>query len=308
MTAIFPLEIVKQEMSPERYIDVPEEVQDILKSWRPSPLYRATQLEKALDTPAHIYYKYEGVSPSGSHKSNTAVAQAYYNKKEGTKYITTRDRCGPVGLRPLPGGQPLRHRHQGLHGEGELRPEALPPPDDGETWGAKVIPSPSMETAYGRSILAKDPDNQGSLGIAISEAVELALQRDDTKYALGSVSEPCGPAPDHHRPGNHQAAGSLRGPGRHRDRLPRRRLQFRGPLLPLRGARTSGASAARTRPAALPVEPYSCPHPHQGHLRIRLRRYRRDDAHHEDVHPGPRLHAPRSSTPAACATTALHPW
>jgi len=186
MAAIFPMEILKQEMSTDRYIDIPEEVQDIFKAWRPTPLYRATQLEKALDTPAKIYYKYEGVSPSGSHKSNTAVAQAYYNKKEGTKYITTETGAGQWGSALSLAGSLFDidikvFMVKVSYGQKPYRRLMM------ETWGAKVIPSPSMETAYGRSLLAKDPDNQGSLGIAISEAVELAMQRDDTKYALGSV-------------------------------------------------------------------------------------------------------------------------
>jgi len=186
MTAIIPVEIIKQEMSAERYIDIPEQVQDIFKAWRPTPLYRATQLEKALDTPAHIYYKYEGVSPSGSHKSNTAVAQAYYNKQEGTKYITTETGAGQWGSALSLAGSLFGidikvFMVKVSYGQKPYRRLLM------ETWGAKVIASPSMETVYGRSVLAKDPNNQGSLGIAISEAVELAVQRDDTKYALGSV-------------------------------------------------------------------------------------------------------------------------
>lgn len=186
MSALFPMEIIKQEASAERWIDIPEEVQDIYKGWRSTPLYRATQLEKALDTPAHIYYKYEGVSPSGSHKSNTAVAQAYYNKKEGTKNITTETGAGQWGSAlALAGtlfGINIKVFMVKVSYEQKPYRRLLM-----ETWGAKVIPSPSQETEFGRAILAKDPASNGSLGIAISEAVEEALKREDTKYALGSV-------------------------------------------------------------------------------------------------------------------------
>jgi tryptophan synthase beta chain len=186
MAALFPMEIIKQEVSAERYIEIPEEVQDIYKGWRATPLYRATQLEAALDTPAHIYYKYEGVSPSGSHKSNTAIAQTYYNKKEGTKHITTETGAGQWGSAlALAGtlfGIDIKVFMVNVSYQQKPYRRILM-----ETWGAKVIPSPSNETAFGRSILAKDPLSEGSLGIAISEAVEEAMKRDDTKYALGSV-------------------------------------------------------------------------------------------------------------------------
>ena len=130
MSAIFPLNLIMQEMSPENRIDIPEEVRDIYTLWRPTPLLRAVRFEKALDTPAHIYYKYEGVSPGGSHKLNTAVPQAYYNKQAGTQHYRHRDRRGAMGFLPGPGLQAFRTRLQGLHGAGQLPPETLPQVDD----------------------------------------------------------------------------------------------------------------------------------------------------------------------------------
>jgi tryptophan synthase beta chain len=186
LAPLFPMELIKQEVSKEKYIEIPEEVQDIYKLWRPSPLYRALNLEKALDTPARIYYKYEGVSPAGSHKPNTAVAQAYYNYKEGVKFIATETGAGQWGS-----ALAFACNHFGIglkvfmvrvsYEQKPYRKSMM------NTWGAEVIPSPSSQTQSGRNVLAAHPDSPGSLGIAISEAVETAAQRDDTKYALGSV-------------------------------------------------------------------------------------------------------------------------
>jgi tryptophan synthase beta chain len=180
------MELIMQEFSPERYIDIPEEVQDILRTWRPTVLHRAYQLEKALDTPAKIFYKYEGTSPAGSHKLNTALPQAYYNKKEGIKRISTETGAGQWGsalsiacsffdieckvymVKVSFNSKPYRRIMM-------------------ETYGATCVASPSMDTKAGRDMLAKDPDCNGSLGLAISEAVEDAVSRDDTHYSLGSV-------------------------------------------------------------------------------------------------------------------------
>ena len=186
LAPIFPMSIIMQEVSTERYIEIPEEVQDILRLWRPSPLYRAHRLEKALDTPAKIYYKYEGVSPAGSHKPNTAVAQAYYNKKEGVTRIATETGAGQWGSAlamacSFFGIECKVYMVKVSFFQKPYRRNLM------ETWGATCIPSPSEETAAGRAILAQDPDSPGSLGIAISEAVEDAATRDDTKYSLGSV-------------------------------------------------------------------------------------------------------------------------
>jgi tryptophan synthase beta chain len=183
---LFPMELIMQEVSTEQYVEIPDEVREIYKIWRPTPMFRAFGLEKLLDTPAKIYYKYEGVSPAGSHKPNTAVPQAYYNKQQGVKRITTETGAGQWGsalsfacslfdiecdvymVRASFGGKPYRKMMM-------------------NTWGANVFPSPSERTAAGRQILAQDPNSPGSLGIAISEAVEMALQDEHTKYALGSV-------------------------------------------------------------------------------------------------------------------------
>jgi tryptophan synthase beta chain len=187
MTAIFPENLVMQEMSPERWIEVPAPVREIYALWRPTPLLRAVRLEKALNTPAHIYYKYEGVSPAGSHKPNTAVAQAYYNKQAGTKRLATETGAGQWGsslslacqlfglecmvymVRVSFNAKPYRRLMK-------------------QTWGANVIASPSDTTEFGRKMLGEDPNCPGSLGIAISEALEDTVKHPGTtKYALGSV-------------------------------------------------------------------------------------------------------------------------
>ena len=186
MQALFPPGIIEQEISQERWIEIPQPVREALYLWRPSPLYRALNLEKALGTPAKIYYKYEGVSPSGSHKPNSAIAQAYYNQQAGIKRLATETGAGQWGSSLALAGQMF-----GL----EVRVFMVKVSFDQkpfrrsmmQTWGAEVIPSPSNLTETGRGALAKDPDNPGSLGLAISEAVEEAAGRSDTNYALGSV-------------------------------------------------------------------------------------------------------------------------
>lgn len=184
--ALFPEPIIEQEMSPERWIAIPEPVRDILRLWRPSPLYRARRLEKALDTPAKIFYKYEGVSPTGSHKPNSAVAQAYYNSISGTRRITTETGAGQWGssLAFACAQFGIDCKVYMVRCSFEQKPyrAALM-----ETFDATVVASPSTETAVGRSVLETDPDCTGSLGIAIAEAVEEAVRREDTCYALGSV-------------------------------------------------------------------------------------------------------------------------
>ncbi len=186
LSAIFPEELIKQEMSAERWIKIPDEVRDVLRLWRPSPLYRARRLEQALNTPAKIYYKNEAVSPAGSHKPNTAVAQAYYNKQAGIKRLTTETGAGQWGSSLALAGQMF-----GLEVEVymvKISYEQKPYRRSMmHTWGASVYPSPTDRTNAGRQILEQHPNSQGSLGIAISEAVELAAGRDDTNYALGSV-------------------------------------------------------------------------------------------------------------------------
>lgn len=185
LAPLFPMALIMQEFSPERYIEIPEEVQAIYRTWRPTALHRAYRLEKALDTPAKIFYKYEGTSQAGSHKPNTAVAQAYYNKQEGTKRIATETGAGQWGSALAMGcmffGIELKVYMVKISYEQKPYRRILM-----ETWGATCIPSPSQDTKAGRDVLAKDPDCTGSLGIAISEAVEDAATRDDTHYSIGS--------------------------------------------------------------------------------------------------------------------------
>lgn len=186
LAPIFPMALIEQEASGQRWIDVPEEILNIYRLWRPTPLYRARRLEEALGTPAKIYYKYEGVSPAGSHKPNTAVVQAYYNKREGVRRLSTETGAGQWGS-----ALSLACRLFGLectvymvkisYEQKPYRRSLM------QVWGAEVIPSPSDRTEAGRRILAENPDSLGSLGIAISEAVEDAATHDDTKYSLGSV-------------------------------------------------------------------------------------------------------------------------
>ncbi len=186
LAPLFPMALILQEVSGEGEIEIPEEVRQIYAQWRPSPLYRARRLEKALDTPARIYYKYEGGSPAGSHKLNTAVAQAYYNKKEGTKHLATETGAGQWGsaLSMACSFFGLDCKVYMVRVSYDQKPyrRALM-----EAFGAQVTASPSMETESGRAILAAHPDSNGSLGIAISEAVEVAAKDPNTKYALGSV-------------------------------------------------------------------------------------------------------------------------
>ncbi|HJV34680.1 TrpB-like pyridoxal phosphate-dependent enzyme [Geomonas sp.] len=186
MTAIFPMALIEQEMSTQRWIDIPDEVREIYKLWRPSPLYRARRLEQALGTPAKIYYKYEGVSPAGSHKPNTAIPQAYYNKQAGIRRLATETGAGQWGSSlalacSMFGLECTIYMVKVSCTQKPYRKSMM------QLWGGQVIPSPSEFTNAGRSILAHDPDNPGSLGIAISEAVEDAASHADTNYALGSV-------------------------------------------------------------------------------------------------------------------------
>lgn len=186
LEVIFPKALIEQEMSMEKWIDIPEDVLKVYNIWRPTPMYRAFRLERKLGTPAHIYYKNESVSPAGSHKPNTAVAQAYYNMKEGTKRITTETGAGQWGS-----ALAFACNYFGLkatvymvkisYNQKPYRRSMM------QVWGAECIPSPSNKTSFGRKILETDPHNPGSLGIAISEAIEDAVSNHDTHYSLGSV-------------------------------------------------------------------------------------------------------------------------
>jgi tryptophan synthase beta chain len=186
LAPLFPMDLILQEVSTDRYIDIPEEVLDVYRLWRPSPLYRARRLERALGTPAKIFYKYEGVSPAGSHKPNTAVAQAYYNAAAGIRRLTTETGAGQWGT-----ALAFACSQFGLDCEvWQVRASYDQKPYRKimiETFGGVIHPSPSELTAAGRKVLAEHPDSPGSLGIAISEAVEVAAQNADTNYALGSV-------------------------------------------------------------------------------------------------------------------------
>lgn len=186
LAPIFPAGLIAQEVSTERFIEIPDEVADVLKMWRPSPLYRAHRWEKALDTPAKIYYKWEGVSPAGSHKPNTAVAQCYYGKQEGLEGFATETGAGQWGsaLSQVTNIFGLKCKVFMVAVSYQQKPYRRIMM---ETWGGTVVPSPSSETNAGRAILAQDPESPGSLGIAISEAIEYAVTHEGYKYSLGSV-------------------------------------------------------------------------------------------------------------------------
>ncbi len=186
LAPLFPMALIGQEVSGEREIEIPEPVRDAYRLYRPSPLFRAHRLERALDTPAHIYYKYEGVSPAGSHKPNTAIPQAFYNKEAGVKRLATETGAGQWGSAlafagALFGLEVKVYMVRASYDQKPYRRVLM------ETYGAEVVASPSLTTNYGRAVLAETPDSPGSLGMAISEAVEDAATRDDTRYALGSV-------------------------------------------------------------------------------------------------------------------------
>jgi tryptophan synthase beta chain len=186
LAPLFPMGLIAQEASSERFVPIPEEVREVYRIWRPTPLVRATGLERALGTSSQIYFKYEGASPSGSHKSNTAVAQAYYNKQSGVTRITTETGAGQWGSALAMACKMFDLELQVYmvkvsYQQKPYRRSMM------QLYGAEVYASPSDRTAAGRAVLAADPDSAGSLGIAISEAVEIAAQRDDTHYSLGSV-------------------------------------------------------------------------------------------------------------------------
>lgn len=186
LAPLFPMDLIMQEVTTEREVEIPEPVREIYRLWRPAPLFRAHRLEKALGTPAKIFYKYEGVSPAGSHKPNTAVAQAFYNREAGIRRLSTETGAGQWGSSLAYAGalfdiEVLVFQVRVSYDQKPYRRALM------ESYGARCLPSPSTETDYGKAVLEKRPDHPGSLGIAISEAVEVAVKRDDTKYALGSV-------------------------------------------------------------------------------------------------------------------------
>ena len=288
LSPIFPPSIIAQEVSAERYIEIPEEVHQIYRIWRPTPLIRATGLEKALDTPAKIFFKDEGVSPAGSHKSNTAVAQAYYNKIDGTTRLATETGAGQWGSALSMACQMfdlecMVYMVKVSYHQKPYRRSMM------QLWGGTVIPSPSDQTNAGRAVLAEDPESLGSLGIAISEAVEDAVTHPGSKYALGSVinhvllhqtvigeeailqSQDADDYPD-------VVIGCVGGGS-----------SFGGLAFPF--LRENLAGKTNTRLVAVRAD--RLPVAHQGPVPLRLRRRGPDDAAVQDVHAGPRLHAAR---------------
>jgi tryptophan synthase beta chain len=186
LAPLFPMALIQQEVATDREVDIPEPVRDVYRQWRPTPLVRARRLEQALNTPARVYYKYEGVSPAGSHKPNTAVAQAFYNKAAGIKKIATETGAGQWGSSLAFAGalfdlEVLVFMVRVSYDQKPYRRAFM------ETFGARCVPSPSTQTRFGRETLSRTPDSPGSLGIAISEAIEVAATHGDTNYALGSV-------------------------------------------------------------------------------------------------------------------------
>ena len=271
LAPLFPMALIEQEMSPTPWIDIPGEVLDILRLWRPTPLVRAERLEAALGTPARIYFKDESVSPAGSHKPNSAVPQAFYNKAEGITRLATETGAGQWGssLAFATAQFGLECKVYMVRASYEQKPYRKVMM---ELWGADVVPSPIDE-----------PDSPGSLGAAISDAVRDTVGRADTHYALGSVLNHVLPAPDDHRArGEGPAGAGGRGSPRRRVGVVRRRFQLQWHLLPVPGGRRRAARGGR----AVVVSDS-----HRGPLRVRLRRRRRHDPADAHVHARPRLHA-----------------
>jgi len=288
LAPLFPMSLIMQEVSTEREIEIPEPVRDVYRQWRVTPLYRARRLEKALQTPARIYYKYEGVSPAGSHKPNTAVAQAFYNQQAGVKKITTETGAGQWGSSLAFAGALFGIDIQVFmvrvsYNQKPYRRALM------ETYGARCIASPSNETQYGRSVLEKTPQSNGSLGIAISEAVEVAATHDDTKYALGSVLNH---VLLHQTVIGQEAMAQLEVAGDYPDIIigcTGGGSNFSGIVFPFLGAQLRGGAKVRI----IAIEPSACPSLTRG-------RYAYDFGDTGRMTPSCR----RGSTPAGCATTA----
>ena len=297
LAPLFPMELIKQEVSQERWIEIPDEVRDVLRLWRPTPLYRARRLEKALDTPARIYYKYEGVSPAGSHKPNTAVAQAYYNKREGVQRLTTETGAGQWGSAlaiacQIFGLQCKVYMVKVRYEQKPYRRILM------ETLGARWWPAPVRTPTPARKFSSRIPTLHGSLGIAISEAVEDAAQRDDTKYSLGSVL-------------NHVLLHQTMIGLETKKQLDKAEAeadvvvgcigggsQLRGLLLPIHGRQAAG-KAQEASDRGHRAERMS--EPHQGQVRLRLRGHGRPDTTRQDAHARSQLRA----RPHACRRAPL---
>ena len=284
LAPLFPMALIMQEVSTDSYIDIPGGVLDVYKLWRPSPMFRARRLEQLLDTPARIYYKYEGVSPAGSHKPNTSVPQAFYNHQEGITKLTTETGAGQWGS-----SLAFATAQYGIECEvWQVAASYRAKPYRKtmmEIWGATVHPSPSDKTDFGRQLLAQDPDHPGSLGIAISEAVAMAVEDPTTRYALGSVLNH---VLLHQTIIGEEALLQLAKVGEQPDVLvgcTGGGSNFGGLSFPFLREKLKG----NMNPTIRCVEPVT----EQGRVPLRLRRHRRHDAPHEDAHPRTQLH-PRS--------------
>ena len=298
---IFPNAIIEQEMSTERWIDIPEPVREVLCQWRPSPLFRARRLEKLLGTPAKIYYKYEGVSPAGSHKPNSAVPQAWYNAQEGVKRLSTETGAGQWGSSlsyagGLFGLDVTVFQVRVSYDQKPYRRALM------ETWGGRCVASPSNETEYGRAVLAEHPDHIGSLGIAISEAVEVAAKNDDTKYALGSVLNH---VLLHQTIVGQEAITQLEMAGDDPDVVigcTGGGSNFAGIAFPFIGLQLRGGVDAKKR-RIVAVEPSACPSLSRGQYAYDFGDTAPPDAAGQDAHAGQRVYA----AGPACRRSAL-PW
>ena len=287
LSPLFPMALIGQEVSAEREIEIPKPVRDIYRMWRPTPLYRARRLEKALGTTARIFYKYEGVSPAGSHKPNTAVAQAFYNKQEGVKKLSTETGAGQWGSSlafagALFGLEVKVYMVKVCYNQKPYRRALM------ETYGAQCVASPSSETESGRAILEAHPDSPGSLGIAISEAVEVAAKNHDTKYSLGSVLNH---VLLHQTVIGHEAIAQMEAADAYPDVVigcAGGGSNFAGIAFPFIGETARQARRAGDRGRAGRLSDADA-----GHLRLRLRRHRASDAAGEDAYARIGVHAAR---------------
>ncbi len=287
-----------QEVSQQREIEIPDPVRQVYAQWRPSPLFRARRLEKALDTPAKIYYKYEGVSPAGSHKPNTAVAQAYYNKMDGTKRLATETGAGQWGSSlamacAFFGLECKVYMVRVSYNQKPYRRALM------EAFGATVTASPSTETESGRAILAEHPDSPRLAGDRDLRSRGSCRQGPEHQVRTGQRAQSCAASPDRHRPRNHRADGDGRRRARRNRWLHRRRIELRWSRDALPRPQAQRPVPARV----VAVEPAACPSLDQGAVRLRLRRYRTPDPAGENAHPRFYIHPARGFTPAACVIT-----
>jgi hypothetical protein len=303
LAPLFPMSLIMQEVSTEREIEIPEEVRQLYAQWRPSPLYRARRLEKALDTPAHIYYKYEGSSPAGSHKLNTAMAQAYYNKKDGTKHLSTETGAGQWGsaLSMACAFFGLDCKVYMVRVSYDQKPyrRALM-----EAFGATVTASPSIETESGRAILAAASGFQRLARHRHLRGRGSGRQRPQHQVRAGQRAESRAAAPDRHRPGSHRADGAGRRRAGRDYRLRRRRIELCRPGAALRRPQPQGPEQGAHRGRRTG----RLPQPHQGPLHLRLRRHRPPDSAGQDAHPGQQPSFLPAFMPADCAITAWDRW